>query len=115
MLGSWWCCGGDEKAARCEFTRAMATAELRELGGCCGSARTCEGGGGNAKMEAWLSAGGCGGVEGAPRRVVACADRPAATRGRFPRHVACEACRCRPLNGFVQSIQRIKAEPDDAF
>jgi len=93
----------------------MATAELRELGGCCGGARTGEGGGGNAKTELWLSAGGCGGVEGAPRRVVACVDRPAAARGRFPRHAACEACRCRPLNGFVQSIQRIKTEPDDAF
>ena len=69
----------------------MVTAELWELGGCYGGAHIGEGGGGNVKTEAWLSAGGCGGVEGAPRRVVACADRPAATRGRFPRHAAATA------------------------
>ena len=44
----------------------MATAELRELGGCCGGARTGEGGGGNAKTEAWLSAGGAGELKARP-------------------------------------------------
>ena len=43
------------------------------------------------QMGAGLSAGGRWREEGAPRRVVACADRPAATRGRFPRHAAAKA------------------------
>jgi len=65
----------------------MATAELRELGGCC-----CEEEGlRRSENGAWLSAGGHWRDEGAPRRVVARADRPAATRGRFPRHAAAKA------------------------
>ena len=43
------------------------------------------------QMGARLSAGGRWRDEGALGRVVACADRPAVTRGRFPRHAAAKA------------------------
>jgi len=66
----------------------MATAELRELGGCCGGARTGEGGGGNAKTELWLSAGGCWRDNAALRRVVAGAVRALATRSHGDLHAA---------------------------
>ena len=65
----------------------MATAELRK---CCWSCETAKGT--EAKqMGARLSAGGRWRDEGALGCVVACADRPAATRGRFPRHAAAKA------------------------
>jgi len=65
----------------------MATAELRK---CCWRCETAKGT--EAKqMGARLSAGGRWHDEGAPRRVVAHVDRPAATRGRFPRHAAAKA------------------------
>ena len=40
------------------------------------------------KNGAWKGSGGRWRFKAAPRRSVACADRPAATRGRFPRHAA---------------------------
>jgi len=42
-----------------------------------------EGGRGEAKMERGRGRADAGGVKAAPRRVVACADRALATRGRF--------------------------------
>ena len=89
MLGILWCCCGDEKAARCELARAMATMEA-ERARCCAAARReetkCENG-------ALLSAGGRWSVEAALRRVVACAVRATATRGRRHGHAARRLCR----------------------
>ena len=62
----------------------MATAELRELGCCCGEEerpRQSKWGGGMARADA-------GGVKAAPRRVVACAVMALATRGRRRGHAA---------------------------
>ena len=70
-----------------ELVLAMATAELRELGGCCCEEERPR----QRENGVRLSAGGRWRDEGALGRVVACADRPAVTRGRFPRHAACEA------------------------
>ena len=57
---------------------AMATAELLEFGGCAWG----EEGGGNVILEAWLSAGGCWGLEGARLPALAALDRAPATRGQ---------------------------------
>ena len=73
--------------ARRELGVAMATAELRALGGCCSEEERRP----EAKWELGRGRADVGGVKAAPRRVVACADRPAATRGRFPRHAAATA------------------------
>ena len=71
-----------------ELVTAMATAEVRaELGCRCGEEDGAEIGKRGAGWRG-VARAGAGGDEGAPRRVVACADRPAATRGRFPRHAA---------------------------
>ena len=79
--------------ARRELCAAMATAELRK---CCWRCETAKGT--EAKqMGARLSAGGRWRDEGTLGRVVACADRPAATRGRFTRHAAAMLCAGRPL------------------
>ena len=56
----------------------MATTELLELGDCaCG-----EEGGRNVILEAWLSAGGCWGLEGARLPALAALGRAPATRGQ---------------------------------
>ena len=56
----------------------MATARLQELGGgACGGE-----GGGNVTLEAWLSASGCWGLEGARLPALAALDRAPATRGQ---------------------------------
>ena len=73
--------------ARRELCAAMATAELRALGGCCSEEERKP----EAKWERGRGGADAGGVKAAPRRVVACADRPAAMRGRFPRHAAAMA------------------------
>ena len=79
--------GGGAGVARHGLRAAMATAELRK---CCWRCETAKGT--EAKqMGARLSAGGRWRDEGALGRVVACADRPAATRGRFPRHTVAKA------------------------
>ena len=79
--------GGGAGVARRGLRVAMATAGLRELGGCCcEEERRLE-----AKWELGRGQADASGVKAAPRRVVACADRPAATRGRFPRHAAATA------------------------
>ena len=56
----------------------MATAELLEFGGCAWG----EEGGGNVILEAWLSAGGCWGLEGARLPALAALGRAPATRGQ---------------------------------
>ena len=56
----------------------MATAELLEFGGCAWG----EEGGRNVIMEAWLSAGGCWGLEGARLPALAALGRAPATRGQ---------------------------------
>jgi len=70
-----------------ELALATATAGLRELGGCCCELEKPR----QRENRVRLSAGGRWRDEGALGHGVACADRPAATRGRFPRHAACEA------------------------
>ena len=62
----------------------MATAELRELGGCCCEEERPR----QRENGVRLSAGGCWRDEGALGRVVAWLGRAEATRGRFPRHAA---------------------------
>ena len=90
VLGRRWSYGGGAGVARHELCAAMATAKLRELGGCCWRYETAKET--EAKqMGARLSVGGRWREEGMPRRGVACADRPAATRGHFPRHEAAKA------------------------
>jgi len=56
-----------------------------------------EGGRGEAKMERGRGRADAGGVKAAPRRVVACADRVLATRGRRRGHAAAMFCAGRPL------------------
>ena len=56
-----------------------------------------------------------GGVKAVPRRVVACAIRALATRGRRRGHAARGSCRCRPLKVAIQFIQSRHAVPDDEF
>ena len=51
----------------------------------------------NAKMEAWLSAGGCWGDNAVLRRIMACAVRATTTHGRRGHHVARKLCFSRPL------------------
>ena len=76
--------GGGAGVARRGLRAAMATAELRALGGCCsGEEGTPEG-----KWERGATQADAGGDEGAPRRGVACAVRALATRGRRRGHAA---------------------------
>ena len=87
VLGRRWSYGGGAGVARRELCAAMATAELRKCSWRCETAKGTEA----KQMGARLSAGGRWSDEGALGRIVACADRPAATRGRFPRHAAAKA------------------------
>ena len=68
-----------------ELSSAMAPAAL---GAGMAAAAGEEEGRGNEKWSVEGCRADAGGVKAAPRRVVACADRPAAMRGRFPRHAA---------------------------
>ena len=65
----------------------------------------------NWEKRRGVARAGAGGDEGAPRRVVACADRALATRGRRRGHAARGFCRCRPLNvcDSVDSVARCSA------
>ena len=113
MLGRRWSYGGGAGVAKRELCAAMATVELRELGGCCWRCETAKET--EAKqMGAGLSAGGRWREEGAPRRVVACADRPAATRGRFARHAAAMLCAGRPPKWRFSSSDKQSFMPDSA-
>ena len=70
--------------ARRGLRAAMATAELRALGGCCSG----EEGMPEGKWERGATRAGAGGDEGAPRHGVACAVRALATRGHGDLHAA---------------------------
>jgi len=70
-----------------ELVLAMATAELRELGGCCCEEERPR----RSETGARLGAGERWREEGAPRRIVAWLGRAEATRGRFPLHAAAKA------------------------
>ena len=65
----------------------------RVLGGCAAVKKSR----GEAKMERGRGRADAGGVKAAPRRVVACADRVLATRGRRRGHAAAMFCAGRPL------------------
>ena len=97
--------------ARRELCVAMATVELRALGGCCSGEERAPG----AKWERGMARAGAGDVKAALGRGVACADRPAATRGHFPRHAAAMLCAGRPLCRSIQLVRNAMAEPDDEF
>ncbi|XP_066316351.1 uncharacterized protein [Miscanthus floridulus] len=76
--------GGGAGVARHGLRAAMATAELRALGGCCsGEEGTPEG-----KWERGATRAGAGGDEGTPRRGVACAVKALVTHGRRRGHAA---------------------------
>ena len=84
LLGWWWSYGSGAGVARRELCAAMATAELRELGGCCCEEerpRRSKWGRGMARADA-------GRVKATPRHVVACAVRALAMRGRCRGHAA---------------------------
>ena len=87
MLGRRWRVAVGMEELGASWRLQWRAAGLRELGGC-----SCEEEGRpEAKWELGRGRADAGGVKAAPRRVVACADRPAATRGRFPRHAAATA------------------------
>ena len=91
VLGRRWSYGGGAGVARRELRAVMATAELRELGGCCCEEerpRQCENG-------VRLSAGGRWRDEGAPRRVVAYVDTRRSRSGAG-----------RPPIGLIQFVSR---------
>ena len=110
VLGRRWSYGGGARVARRELCAAMATAELRELGGCCCEEERPR----RSENGARLGAGGRWREEGAPRRVVACADRPAATRGRFTCHAAAMLCAGRPPKRRFSSSDKQSLMPDSA-
>ena len=85
-----------------ELALATATAGLRELGGCCCEEEKPR----QRENGVRLSAGGHWRDEGALGRGVACADRPAATHGRFPRHAAAMLYAGRPLCRSIQFVSR---------
>ena len=89
--------GGGAGVARRGLRAAMATAELRALGGCCSEEERRP----EAKWELGRGRADAGGVKAAPRRVVACADRPrpGATRRPWPNGG-------RPLNQPIQFVSR---------
>ena len=94
-----------------ELVLAMATAELRELGGCCCKEerpRQCENG-------VRLSAGGRWRDEGTLGRVVAWLGRVEAMRGRFSSTRRPWPDGGRPLNQLIQSVQKRSERPDSAF
>ena len=92
----------------------MAMAELRALGGCCWRCETAKET--EAKqMGARLSAGGRWRDEGAPRRIVACANRALATRGRRHGHAAFVLWR-RSATDRLDSVRQSRyTVPDDKF
>jgi len=79
------CCGGDGGARR-ELAPSMVMAGSQRRGyRCCGRVDG-EGGARNAKLRAWIGAGGNWGGNGRLRRVVACAVRATAMRGHRDVH-----------------------------
>ena len=88
----------------------MATAELRELGCCCGEEERPE----KAKRGRGTARAGAGGVKAVPRRGVACAIRALATRGRRRGHAARVLCRWSATDNVDQFVSVNHPEPDNA-
>ena len=88
----------------------MATAELRELGCCCGEEERPE----KAKRGGGMARAGTGRVKAAFRRVVACAIRALATRGRRRGHAARGSCRWLATDNVDQFVSVNHTEPDNA-
>ena len=111
LLGWWWSYGSGAGVARRELCAAMATAELRELGGCCCEEerpRRSKWGRGTARADAGVMKARSG------------ASWPARS-GRW-RHAAVTADTRRsrsgagrPPIGFDSVRQSRHAEPDDEF
>ena len=88
----------------------MVTAELRELGCCCGEEERPE----KAKRGRGTARAGAGGVKAAFRCVVACAIRALVTRGHRRRHAARGSCRWSATDNVDQFVSVNHTEPDDA-
>ena len=88
----------------------MATAELRELGCCCGEEERPE----KVKRGRGTARAGAGGVKAAFRCVVACAIRALATRGRRRGHAVRGSCRWSATDNVDQFVSVNHPEPDNA-
>ena len=88
----------------------MATAELRELGCCCGEEERSE----KAKRGRGTAREGAGGVKAAFRRIVAYAIRALATHGRRRGHAAHGSCRWSATDNVDQFVSVNHPEPDNA-
>ena len=87
-VGSCWGVGGAIAVAEEQRGRAAVGNGAGGSGAGMAAAAGEEEGRGNEKWSVEGCRADAGGVKAMPRRGVACADRPAATRGHFPRHVA---------------------------
>jgi len=94
-----------------ELVLAMATAELRELGGCCCEEERPR----QRENGVRLGAGGRWRDEGALGCVVAWLGRAEATRGHFSSTRRPWPDGGRPLNQLIQSVQTRSERPDSAF
>ena len=104
MLGWRWSAAVVMEWLGTSLCTVMVTAELRELGCCCGEEERPE----KAKRGRGTAWAGAGGVKAAPRRVVACTIRALATRGHRRRHAARGLCRWSAtddVNQFVSENQ----------
>ena len=89
MLGWRWSAAVVMEWLGASLCTVMAMAELRELGCCCGEEERPE----KAKRGRETTRAGAGGVKATFRRVVACAIRALATRGRRRGHAVRGSCR----------------------
>jgi len=111
LLGWWWSYGSGAGVARRELCAAMATAELRELGGCCCEEerpRRSKWGRGTARADAGVMKARSGASwparSGRWRRAAVAADTRRSCSGAG-----------RPPIGFDSVRQSRHAEPDDEF
>ena len=111
VLGRRWSYGSGAGVARRELCAAMATAELRELCGCCCEDERPR----RSENGAWLSAGGRWHDEGALGRIVAWLGRAEATRGRFSSTWWPRPDGGRPPIGASSVDSEKQTEPDDEF
>ena len=88
----------------------MATAELRELGCCCGEEERPE----KAKRGRGTARAGAGGVKAMPRHVVAYAIRALVTRGRRRGHAVRVLYRWSATDNVDQFVSVNHTEPDNA-
>ena len=102
MLGRRWSYGGGAGVARRKLCTVMATAELRELGGCCCEEERPR----QRENGVRLSAGGRWPDEGVLGRVVAWLGRAEVTRGRFSSMRRPWPDGGRPLNQPIQFVSR---------